>query len=421
MDGLRGRRVRRANVLGQRVKTRHEVLAPSDLLVRQRSRTVRVAGRVVDVRGRSMTLADALGAVVVRLDGEPAVRPGDLVVVEAKIRRGALATARLVESARGEPPSPASEFGRLAGGLVGRRLAARALAARVVRDYFDDRGFIEVDTPVRVTSPGLDAHVDAVRAEDLWLITSPELAMKRLLVGGLPRIYQFARVTRAGEQGRWHEGEFSMLEWYRAFSTMEDVIADTEILVQSIVRALSEGSTLRAPSGTKVNVTPPFTRITVREAFHEFAGIDDAVDLAASDVDRYFQVLVDAVEPALARQSKPVVLLEFPTTQGALARPCPHDESVCERFELYLGGIELSNGFGELTDPVEQRRRFESERERRRTTGAPDHPIDERFLAALAEGMPPSGGNALGFDRLVALALGTDGIAGVMAFPRERL
>jgi lysyl-tRNA synthetase class 2 len=397
------------------------VLAPSDLLFRERAGVVRVGGRVVDVRGRALTIADALGAVVVRLDDAADVRPGDLVTVEAALQRGVLGTARLLEHTRGKPPNATTEFGRLAGDLVGRHLAARALAARVARDYFDDRGFIEVDTPIRVPSPGLDAHVDAVRTEDEWLITSPELAMKRLLVGGLPRIYQFAHVNRAGEEGRWHEGEFSMLEWYRAFSTMDDVIDDTEALVSSIVRALTNGATITAPSGTTVTVTPPFVRVTVRDAFRDHAGIDDAVDLAASDVDRYFQIFVDKVEPAFARESKPIVLTEFPATQGALARPCPHDESVCERFEVYLGGIELSNGFGELTDPIEQRRRFESEVERRKRTGAPDHPIDERFLAALAEGMPPSGGNALGFDRLVALVLGVNGIAGVMAFPRERL
>jgi lysyl-tRNA synthetase class 2 len=397
------------------------MLAPSDLLVRQRARVVRIGGRVVDVRGRAVTVADALAVVVVRLRESSDVRPGDLVTVEAPLRRGVPGPARLLECTRGKAPSAATEFGRLAGDLVGRRLAARALAARIVRDYFDDRGFVEVDTPIRVTSPGLDAHVDAVRSEDKWLITSPELAMKRLLVGGLPRIYQFARVNRAREHGPWHEGEFSMLEWYRAFSTMDDVIADTETLVSSIVRALTGGAMITAPSGTTLTVTPPFARITVRDAFRRHAGVGDAVDLAARDADRYFQILVDSVEPALARGAKPIVLTEFPTTQGALARPCPHDGSVCERFEVYLGGIELSNGFGELTDLAEQRRRFESELDRRKRAGAPLHPIDERFLDALAEGMPPSGGNALGFDRLVALALGVNGVAGVMAFPRERL
>lgn len=382
---------------------------------------MRVGGRVADVRGRAVTIADALASVEVHLATATSLRPGDLAVFEGRVRRGALTDARVVESAPGKPPTSRSEFGRLAAGLVGRHLAARALAMRVARDYFDEQGFLEVETPIRVTSPGLDTHVDAVRAEEQWLITSPELAMKRLLVGGLPRIYQFSRVTRARERGPWHEGEFTMLEWYRAFSTMNDVIADTETIVPSIVRALSDRATILSPLGSAVDVAPPFTRMTVREAFRTYAGVDDAVDLATSDEDRYFQVLVDSVEPGLALHRKPVVVTEFPSTQGALALRCAHDETVCERFEVYIGGIELSNGFGELTDPVEQRRRFESERTRRRLTGAQDHPIDERFLEALGEGMPRSGGNALGFDRLVALALGVNRIADVMAFPAERL
>jgi elongation factor P--(R)-beta-lysine ligase len=399
-----------------------EVLAPSDLLLRARSASVRVAGRVVDVRGSTVVLADALGVVTVRFAAEAPSGVGDLVVVHGRWRGGILDSARVVECLHGEGPASGTEFGRLAGANVGRNLAARALALRVVRDYFDERGFIEIETPVRVPSPGLDAYVDAVRSEDRWLITSPELAMKRLIVGGMPRIYQLSRVNRAGEHGAWHEGEFTMLEWYRAFSGMDAVIADTEGLVAAVVRALAGRTKVRAPSGSgTVDVTPPFARTTVREAFRRSAGVRDAVALAAEDPNRYFQTFVDAVEPALSRSKRPVVLTEFPTSQGALARPCPHDPSVSERFEVYVAGVELSNGFGELTDPVEQRRRFESEKERRQRSGAPDQPIDERFLEALREGMPPSGGNALGFDRLVALALGMKGVADVMAFPQERL
>jgi lysyl-tRNA synthetase class 2 len=208
-----------------------------------------------------------------------------------------------------------------------------------------------------------------------------------------------------------------MLEWYRAFSGMLDVLADTEQVVASVVREL-RGTRSVQIRGASVDVTPPFERVTVREAFKDYAGVADAADLAASDPDRYFDVLVGSVEPGLARLPRAVALTEFPITQAALARPCPHDPTVAERFEVYVGGVELCNGFGELTDPIEQRRRFEREYERRRRTGAPLHPIDEPFLAALAEGLPPSGGNALGFDRLVALALSAEKLQDVIAFPK---
>src|SRR5690606_6132495 len=146
----------------------------------------------------------------------------------------------------------------------------------------------------------------------------------------------------------------------------------------------------------------------------------DVADLAASDEARYFELLVSRVEPALARLDRPVFLHDYPLTQAALARPCPDDPRFAERFELYAGGIELANGYGELTDPVEQRRRFVAERRRRQAEKRPVYPLNERFLAALVEGMPPSGGNALGVDRLIALALGAPDIRAVIAFPSDR-
>jgi lysyl-tRNA synthetase class 2 len=158
----------------------------------------------------------------------------------------------------------------------------------------------------------------------------------------------------------------------------------------------------------------------MRDAFRKHAAVADAAELARARPDDYFRIFVEQVEPALARERSAIVLTEFPITEAALARPCPHDETVAERFEVYVGGVELCNGFGELTDPIEQRRRFELELERRRRAGAPEHPIDEHFLSALEEGLPPSGGNALGIDRLLMLALGAPRVADVMAFPHDR-
>jgi lysyl-tRNA synthetase class 2 len=403
-------------------------MAPSDLARRKArggKKDLAVGGRVVTFDAATVVLADALATTRVSLAKESetaALAPGDLASFEGACSGGRLTKARLRARAAGRAPTATSEFGRLVLDGVGWRLAARSVALRTVRSYFEKERFVEVETPVRVTSPGLDAHVHAVRAEDGFLITSPELHMKRLLVGGLPRVYQLARVSRAREHGALHEPEFTMLEWYRAFSDLDAIVRDTERLVAAVVERLAPKKKKKrvfaqAPGGRSIDVTPPFRRITVREAFRTHAGVEDAAELAASDPDRYFRTFVDDVEPGLAREPAAVVLWEFPITEAALARPCAHDASVAERFELYVGGVELCNGYGELTCAVEQRRRFEAELVRRKKAGEPEHPIDEPFLAALEEGMPPSGGNALGFDRLVMLAVGASRIADVTAFP----
>jgi lysyl-tRNA synthetase class 2 len=346
------------------------------------------------------------------------LRSGDLVVVEGVKSGNRLTRARIADHFSQIRASDDSEFHRLHTLGVGRSLRARAAAAETVRAYFRRMHFVEVQTPVRVAAPGLDAYVDAIRADGGFLITSPEHHMKRLLVGGMPRIFQFAHCSRAGEQGHLHEPEFSMLEWYRAFADVGSVIADTEQIVHRVVDALANDH--KIVLGRSIDVTPPFDRMTIAEAFRAYARVQDVVDLAASDEDRYFQIFVDSVEPALARHPRPLFLTEFPISQAALARPCPQDPAFAERFELVIAGVELCNGFGELSDPTEQRRRFEKEQDRRRRARAPAQPIDEKLLGGLAEGLPPSAGNALGFDRLVALALGTRRIADVMTFPSTR-
>jgi lysyl-tRNA synthetase class 2 len=404
------------------------VLSPSDLAghgapragAAHRARILTVGGRVLAVDGPRLAIVDAFGSVRVVLRERtlpaPPIAPGELVVVRGVRSGRSLRDAFVLSRHPGRPPAAGAEVARFVLEGTGRRLAARARALSFLRAYFDGNAFVEVETPLRVPSPGLDAHVDAIRAEGGYLITSPELHMKRLLVGGLPRIYQIARVSRAEELGALHEPEFTMLEWYRAFADSQDVIHDAETLIHGAVKALSGAASVHV-NGRLVDVTPPFTRLTVKAAFREFGAVDDAATLAARDPDRYFQILVDAVEPALAESPRPIVLHDFPLSQAALARPCDHDPGVADRFEIYVAGVELCNGFGELTDPREQRRRFEMELARRQRAGAPLHPIDERFLAALDEGMPPSAGNALGVDRLVALALGTTRIEDVTAFP----
>jgi lysyl-tRNA synthetase class 2 len=204
--------------------------------------------------------------------------------------------------------------------------------------------------------------------------------------------------------GPLHAPEFTLLEWYRAFAGLEDILADTENLVRSVVRSLAGEDQVFVLGQRKVDVGKRFERLTVREAFARYAGVKDAARLAARDEDRYFELLVSKVEPALAERPRPVFLTRYPVSQAALSRPCADDPSVAERAELYFGGVELCNAYGELTDAREQRRRFVEEAERRKQLGRTVYPLDERFLAALVEGMPPSGGNALGFDRLVMVA-----------------
>jgi len=297
-----------------------------------------------------------------------------------------------------------------------KRLSERARVLSTVRTFFDARGFLEVETPVVVHSPGLDIALDAFEVAGTdggpcWLITSPEYHMKRLLAEGRPRVYQIVRCFRRGEVGAMHNPEFTMLEWYRTNATMHDVAKDTEQLVAAVT-----GGYVRL-GGRTIDVRPPIERVTVCDAFARFARLsrDETLFAAASDPDRYFRAMVDLVEPALARFDRAVFLVDYPASQASLARKKPDDPGVAERFELYVAGIELCNGFGELVDPVEQRTRFEHDQAQRRARGMPVYPIDERLLEALAL-LPPSGGNALGLDRLAALACGTTEIADVMAF-----
>ncbi len=313
-------------------------------------------------------------------------------------------------------------------------IAARARVLASTRAFFESRGYVEVETPIAVPSPGLDLHLDAfeiVPADPAsgpagasaalerrrYLTTSPEYQMKRMLVDGHRRIFQITRAFRANELGERHNPEFTMLEFYRADATMIDVLRDTEQLVARVTSGVVRLGERR------IDCRPPFRRLTVCEAFATWADTpaEETLRLAEEDEDRFFRLLVDRVEPALAALDHAVFLTEYPATQASLARKKEGDPRVAERFELYVAGVELCNGFGELTDPVEQRARFAADLEARKKIGKPLYPIDARFLEALERGMPPSGGNAVGFDRLVALACGTTRIGDVMAFTDDEL
>jgi lysyl-tRNA synthetase class 2 len=261
--------------------------------------------------------------------------------------------------------------------------------------------------------------------EPLWLHTSPEFAMKRLLAGGAGPIFQFARVWRNGEGSALHAPEFTMLEWYRPGAGMDSLIEETTALLREVLPdTVSVGGVTTSLARTE--------RLSVAQAFDRYVGADvlatagDAAALAAQAgarlrhnetwEDLFFRLLLERIEPQLGR-AHPTFLTHWPAAQAALARRDPADPRVAERFELFVCGIELANAFVELTDPVEQRRRFVTDRARRHALYGPDWDMDEDFLAALSKGMPPSAGIAMGFDRLAMIASGADRIGQVLWLP----
>jgi len=385
-----------------------------------------VAGRVLQIAGERAAICDETGTLWVELDPpRPDLEPGAWVEARGRwLGTHLQGTLGLLGLPRRPFPAPDGEWRSLRESGRLQRLRARARMLAAVRAFFDDEGFLEVETPTMVPSPGLDPHLDAYRVEGLegadarWLITSPEYQMKRLLAGGAERIYQTARCFRRGERGPLHEPEFTMVEWYRAFAGVDDVMRDTETLVAHVARATLGGTTIAPAHGASVDVAPPWERLTVRDAFRRYAGVE--MDAVLPDEERFFRLLVEAIEPRLGRE-RPVFLTHWPITMASLARSSPEDPSVCERFEAYVAGVELCNGFGELVDPDEQRLRLERDQRAREAMGKPVYPIDERFVASLEEGIPPSGGNALGFDRLVMLLLGTERVQDVVALPYARL
>jgi elongation factor P--(R)-beta-lysine ligase len=367
--------------------------------------------------------------------------------------------------------------------LAARRenLAARGRILAAVRNFFAAEGFTEVQTPALQVSPGLEPHLQAFAttlrdprdggAHARYLHTSPEFAMKKLLAGGMTRIWQLAPVFRDGERGATHHPEFAMLEWYRAGATYRDLMKDCEKLLRAAQAASAlnphpdppplagEGYNLRphsaaAPSpasgggsgwgltwqGRIADAAQPFERLSVAEAFARHTGIDilvTAPDPARPDFsllaaaaertgfaphpgddweDLYFRIFLDRIEPHLGIGA-PTILYDYPVSMAALSRRKPGDPRLAERFELYVCGLELANAFQELTDPAEQRTRFAADQTRKQALYGDTYPIDADFLAALDHGMPESAGIALGFDRLVMLCTGAAHIEDVLWAP----
>ncbi|MEW6501454.1 MAG: EF-P lysine aminoacylase EpmA [Thermodesulfobacteriota bacterium] len=291
----------------------------------------------------------------------------------------------------------------------------RAAVIRAVRAFFEEAGYLEVDTPLRLPSLAPEPHIEPQESGPWFLQTSPELCMKRLLARGYPKIFQICHCFRKAERGHKHLPEFAMLEWYRAGSDCHDLMAETEEMIRFVARTLGMGKSLRS-QGQTIELDAPWERLTVAEAFGRYAGEPAAEALKQGKFD---ELLVERIEPHLGN-GRPTFLYEYPAALGSLARLKSGDPTVAERFELYLAGIELANGFSELIDPAEQRRRFEAEQGAIRSQGRNPGPMPEKFLDELAA-MPEAAGIALGLDRLVMLLADAATIDEVVAFPPERL
>lgn len=325
-------------------------------------------------------------------------------------------------------------------------LLARGRIRGALRGWFEGQGFTEVECGALAASPGNEAHLHGFEttlltidgeATPAYLHTSPEFAAKKLLAAGETKIFDFARVFRNRERGPLHQPEFTMLEWYRAEDDYQAVIGDT---LHVVIQAADVTGVKEFVWRERVcDPRAPAERLSVAEAFQKFAQIDllstlsaagagdrpslanaaraTGFDVVDSDnwADIFSKILVAKIEPNLGLGA-PTLLYEYPRCEAALARACAHDARVAERFELYVCGIELANGFGELIDPFEQRKRFEAEMDEKERVYGMRYPIDTELLAALAQ-MPPSSGVALGFDRLVMLATGARSIADVIWTP----
>jgi lysyl-tRNA synthetase class 2 len=332
-------------------------------------------------------------------------------------------------------------------------LTVRNQVTRATRQLFSEREFVEVETPAIQLSPGTEPHLTAFetqifepfamdRARPLYLQTSPEFTMKKLLTAGMKKIFQLARVWRNGERSSTHHPEFTMLEWYRVGAGWHDIAEDCEVLIR---RVILETQSDEKPITIKWRgmVCDPFADweyLSVNNAFKKYCGINIlatapqplkpepfllAVEAKRIGVrvdpedkwdDIFFRIYLDKIEPKLG-MGVPTVLYDYPLSMAALARPNPDDGRVAERFEVFVCGLELANGYGELTDPEEQLRRFELDIERKNEITGYSYPIDKDFIDALSAGMPDASGVALGFDRLVMLCTGADKIEDVLWAP----
>lgn len=312
-------------------------------------------------------------------------------------------------------------------------LATRARMLAAAREFFRGLKVQEVDVPALVPATVTDTHIDSLRvvtAGDseaaLFLHTSPEFAMKRLLAAGSPDIYQLGKVYRDGERGRHHQPEFTLVEWYRRGFDLDQMATECCALIQTLAASAAVAPPVASP-------------LRYRDAFLEHAGLDpltantaelaqcaraalgDAAPRLDDDRDAWLDLLLSQVVAPRLPPDALTVMSHFPAEQAALARLDPTDPLLAERFEIFWQGVELANGYRELTDAAEQSRRFATDRDRRRAKGRQDVEPDEALLAALDAGLPDCSGVAVGFDRVLMLALGHNRLDAILSFPLQRV
>ncbi len=290
-------------------------------------------------------------------------------------------------------------------------LKKRARIIQQIRAFFIAHDFLEIETPHRIPANAPELNIEAIPTDDWFLQTSPELCMKRLLAAGYDRLFQICRCWRSGERGTRHLPEYSMLEWYHRHHDYHRLMDDCEALFLDI----SSGDQLTWHNNI-IDLTPPWPRITVSEAFAQFSSITLETALVTNEFDT---IMALEIEPNLPID-RPTFLIEYPAQHASLARTKPSDPLIAERFELYVGGMEIANAFSELTDPAEQQLRFNQEETQRREAGKTPYPPAVAFLKEL-DTLDPSCGIALGVDRLIMLFCDKDVIDDVVSFTPEEL
>lgn len=303
------------------------------------------------------------------------------------------------------------EIRRLAG--ITANLKRRALILGITRRFFDEQGFLEVETPLRSPTIAPEKEIKPFDSEGWFLNTSPELYMKRLLAAGYRNLYQISHSFRKGERGKMHNPEFTMLEWYRAGGDYTAMISDTERLVITIARELGFGETIKY-QGKTIDLSSPWGGITVQEAYKQLAGWDPGInpDPVRFDLDMALKVIPHF------NAHRPTVIIDYPAPMASLARLKPGQPGVAERAEVFIGGLEIANAYSELTDRTEQTNRFEHEIAAIKAEQQREAPLPDKFLSAM-EKLPAAGGIALGIDRLVMLFCDVASIDEVVAFTSD--
>lgn len=401
-------------------------------------------GRVVQAwpsgEAQAIALLVADRQTIVELcPGEPRLDPGDIVSLSSSEHGARVLAVHARPGAAWDPSGDAIRW-RQPARTPSRMdlLWRRQTVVRAIRDHFYSEGFLEVQTPLLVRGTCPDAHIMSMNAGAGYLTTSTEYQIKRMEVGGFDKVFTLTQNFRAADVGDRHNPEFTMLEWARTFATLDDIERDVESFVKSAFRALHPDRESLTYRGREVRVDGPWERITVSEAFERHLGIrlrPDAPEALREDVQRkgidvppsflddphlLFSFLVDGVQSRLGSPA-PTFLREWPafmTSSAALREGAP---AFAERSELMIAGLELSDGFPSLRDAALQRRLFHRELDRRANEGLPAVEIDERYLAALAQGIPPGAGMALGVDRLVMILTGAEHIRDVIPFAWDEL